>query len=320
MNLMQANQNVLSFENKELGSIRVLEKDGEIWFVAKDVCDVLGYVNVADAIAKHVDKEDKDFLMSQNAILENVPNRGLIIINESGLYSLILRSNKSEAKKFKRWVTSEVLPAIRKTGMYLADYALIENRLAETRKQAVAAITYLLNKKNEYWLVRLQKYLKLGLTEKEIAKLLDTTEEDVLICKEFLEMAGLFSSKDVIVKKDVKALYLTIIDETMPFYQKYINLADKIEKFIWDNTSESKQYFTKTDICSHLGCKADDFYLAVEYLQSKDRIKTINKKGKNNRYSLFYYIPGALNRNKIPCRTLSKEQADRLFKKLENKQ
>lgn len=276
MNLVQKGQNILSFENKELGEVRVFERNGEAWFIAKDICEVLGYSNPRKAVADHVDEEDKGVTICDTP----GGKQELTIINESGLYSLILRSNKPEAKKFKRWITSEVLPAIRKTGMYLSDYALIEKRLSETRKQAVAAITYLLNKKSEYWLVRLQKYLKLGLTEKEIAKLLDTTEEDILSCKEFLEMAGLFSSKDVIVKKDVKALYLTIIDETMPFYQKYINLADKIEKFIWDNTSENKQYFTKTDICSHLGCKADDFYLAVEYLQSKDRIKAINKKGK----------------------------------------
>ena len=106
----------------------------------------------------------------------------------------------------------------------------------------------------------------------------------------------------------------------MPFYKKFIDLAYKIEKFIWDNTSENKQYFTKTDICSHLGCKADDFYLAVEYLQSRDRIKAVNRRTKNYRYALYYYIPEALNKEKFAYRRLSKEQAEKLFKMIENNQ
>ena len=115
------------FKNNEFGAVRVLaDERGEPWFVAKDVCDILGYVNPKDAIAKHVDEEDKKILRSQNATLENIPNRGITIINESGLYSLILRSNKPQAKKFKKWVTSEVLPAIRKYGVYATPNTLEE--------------------------------------------------------------------------------------------------------------------------------------------------------------------------------------------------
>lgn len=107
------------FENAEFGKIRTLVLNGDPWFVGKDVSTALGYSNARDAISKHVDEEDKQVIQkSQIATLDNVPNRGFIFINESGLYALIFGSKLESAKRFKRWVTSEVLPAIRKTGSY----------------------------------------------------------------------------------------------------------------------------------------------------------------------------------------------------------
>lgn len=106
------------FKNQEFGSVRTLVINSEPWFVGKDVAEALGYKNTKDALAKHVDSEDKEILKSQNATLENIPNRGVMVVNESGLYSLVLSSKLPSAKKFKRWVTSEVLPALRKTGQY----------------------------------------------------------------------------------------------------------------------------------------------------------------------------------------------------------
>lgn len=106
------------FKNQEFGSVRTLVINSEPWFVGKDVAEALGYKNTKDALAKHVDSEDKEILKSQNATLENIPNRGVTVVNESGLYSLVLSSKLPSAKKFKRWVTSEVLPALRKTGQY----------------------------------------------------------------------------------------------------------------------------------------------------------------------------------------------------------
>ena len=96
----------------EGNNVRIVMIDGDPWFVAGDVCKVLGYANTSDAIAKHVDPEDK---ASVSLGLRGSPP---ITLNESGLYSLILTSHKPEAKRFKRWVTSEVLPSIRKHGMY----------------------------------------------------------------------------------------------------------------------------------------------------------------------------------------------------------
>lgn len=106
------------FKNPEFGNMRAITKDGEPWFVGKDVAEALGYgkgKSLANAVANHVDAEDK-------GVTEMMTPGGaqkMTIINESGLYSLILSSKLPTAKKFKHWVTSEVLPAIRKTGGYI---------------------------------------------------------------------------------------------------------------------------------------------------------------------------------------------------------
>lgn len=113
--------NELQKFNFEGNEVRTVTINDQPYFVGKDVATVLGYKNTKDALSKHVDDEDKQILRSQNMTLENIPNRGLQIINESGLYSLIIGSKLPQAKKFKRWVTSEVLPAIRKHGAYMTD-------------------------------------------------------------------------------------------------------------------------------------------------------------------------------------------------------
>lgn len=102
------------FENTDFGNARVIEHNGEPYFVGKEVAEILGYSNTRDALAKHVDDEDKATV----AIHDGSQNRNQTVINESGLYSLIIGSKLPEAKKFKHWVTAEVLPTIRKTGGY----------------------------------------------------------------------------------------------------------------------------------------------------------------------------------------------------------
>ena len=103
------------FENSEFGTLRGVEINGESWLVGKDVAERLGYQNPSKALIDHVDAEDK----LNNESLSSLGQRGGWLINESGLYSLVLGSKLPNAKKFKRWVTSEVLPAIRKHGGYL---------------------------------------------------------------------------------------------------------------------------------------------------------------------------------------------------------
>ena len=104
------------FENAEFGKVRTIVKDGEPYFVGKDVAEILGYAKSENAIATHVDEEDKTSTLIQGTG-SNYKSKA-IIINESGVYALIFGSKLPKAKQFKRWVTSEVLPAIRKTGSY----------------------------------------------------------------------------------------------------------------------------------------------------------------------------------------------------------
>lgn len=105
------------FENEEFGQVRTINIDGEPWFVGKDVAKILGYKDTSDAMRRHVDDEDK----LTRCFTDSGQKRELYIINESGLYSVILSSKLPSAKRFKRCVTSEVLPVIRKTGSYEMD-------------------------------------------------------------------------------------------------------------------------------------------------------------------------------------------------------
>ena len=133
-----------TFENPEFGRIRTIEINGGAWFVGKDVAEILGYANASKAVSVHVDEEDKKILDFKgfshfgNTLWSDNDFSNKTIINESGLYSLILSSKLPTAKKFKHWVTSEVLPAIRKTGSYSVpkDSYLIENPAERARRWA----------------------------------------------------------------------------------------------------------------------------------------------------------------------------------------
>lgn len=122
------------FNHEEFGQVRSVVIEGDPWFVGKDVAEALGYKDTKSALQDHVDSEDKQILKSGdlpplenhlpkevfpiNFVRADIPNRGLTIINESGVYALVFGSKLPGAKQFKRWVTSEVLPALRKTGKY----------------------------------------------------------------------------------------------------------------------------------------------------------------------------------------------------------
>ena len=110
------------FSNTEFGSVRTCTIDGKPYLVGKDVADILGYQNGSRDINRHVDEEDREKIM----VFDGNQDKETIVINESGLYSLILGSRLPSAKAFKRWVTSEVLPSIRRHGMYAID-EIIEN-------------------------------------------------------------------------------------------------------------------------------------------------------------------------------------------------
>ena len=123
------------FENKEFGKVRTTEVNGQSYFVGKDVAEILGYTNPSKAIADHVDDEDK----LNNETLSSLGQRGGWLINESGLYSLILTSKLPKAKAFKRWVTFEVLPSIRRHGLYAVDEILANPDIAIKALQELKA-------------------------------------------------------------------------------------------------------------------------------------------------------------------------------------
>lgn len=127
------------FKNPEFGQIRSIEIDGLPYFVGKDVAEILGYTNPQKAIRDHVDEEDKT--LNESFTVNGTKG---VLINESGLYSLILSSKLPTAKQFKRWVTSEVLPTIRKQGYYTAD----NNKNDETKAKLLRAEAMVINAKN----------------------------------------------------------------------------------------------------------------------------------------------------------------------------
>lgn len=129
--------NMQLFTNPEFGQVRTVEMNGDVWLVGKDVATALGYKNPRDAIARHVDAEDKGVVKHDTPSGE----QEMVIINESGLYSLVLSSKLPNAKRFRRWVTSEVLPSIRKHGGYIngqstmTDSELIAQALLLAKRQ-----------------------------------------------------------------------------------------------------------------------------------------------------------------------------------------
>lgn len=147
---------IFNFENNE---VRTQLIDGEPWFIGKDVSDLLGYSNSPKALKDHVDEDDK---LTERIVMAG-QNREVTIINESGLYSLIIKSKLPNAKKFKRWVTSEVLPTIRKTGSYQTTMSQEDIMIAtlETQKEIKQRLNTVSNDveglKKEIDLSRLQK-------------------------------------------------------------------------------------------------------------------------------------------------------------------
>ena len=161
-----------TFQNLEFGEIRSMTIDGEPYFVGKDVAAALGYERPDNAIRKHVDDEDK----LTHQISASGQNRTMYIINESGMYSLILSSKLEGAKRFKRWVTSEVLPSIRKTGAFATDSAAAELKARELRVKEMNAQARLMNAETRRLLI-LQK--EKGLSKVAVDALAVRAMEDV---------------------------------------------------------------------------------------------------------------------------------------------
>ena len=165
------------FNNPEFGAVRAVEVDGEPWFVGKDVAQALGYSNPRKALADHVDAEDKGVTKCDTPGGE----QDITTINESGLYSLVLSSKLPGAKKFKRWVTAEVLPTIRKTGGYQLpkDYPSALRALADTTEKLLAAETENEANKPKVLFADAVSTAKTSILVGELAKLLKQNGVDI---------------------------------------------------------------------------------------------------------------------------------------------
>lgn len=172
------------FSNDFFGNVRVVKVDGQPWFVGKDITEKLGYQNGSRDINRHVDIED----MSETTLHDGKQNRKMKLINESGLYSLILSSDLPSAKLFKRWVTNDILPSIRQTGGY------IPHNECESDEEILAKALLVANRTIE------KKNNKIKVLEKETLKLVDVIEsqkpkleylDKILSCDDALLMTSI---------------------------------------------------------------------------------------------------------------------------------
>lgn len=167
--------NLEIFENKQFGRIRAVSIDGEPWFVGKDVAAALGYVDVNKAVACHVDKDDKKL---NDKTSSSFGQRGATLISEGGLYALVLSSKLPDVKKFKKWVTGEVLPTIRKHGAYLSP-EVIEKTL--TSPDFIIRLATELKNEQE---ARIKAEAKLEKKTKQVKKLQsENVEQKKVICE-----------------------------------------------------------------------------------------------------------------------------------------
>lgn len=220
------NNQVQVFNNVEFGDVRVIMQGEQPWFVGRDVASMLGYKYPKDALRDNVDEEDKQILQKRAEISFEIPQRGLTIINESGLYSLILSSKLPSAKAFKHWVTSEVLPAIRKEGMYmttevaeqavddtaayLAKALRVANDVLEKQKQELKKLTFS-NKSLQADKMHLQGTIKETILPTLVRRRTYKTASDYTVTK----IAGIFDMKRTL-------LYQVLVDAGW-FKQEFVD-------------------------------------------------------------------------------------------------
>lgn len=214
-NRRKENMNELKiFENPDFGQIRVVNINGEPWLVGKDVAEVLGYTNPSKALIDHVDNEDK----LNNESLSSLGQRGGWLINESGLYSLVLSSKLPTAKKFRRWVTSEVLPSIRKTGGYSLN---IPKNLPEALRAYAAEIEA--HEKTKTALAKKEKKIALDAPKVDFYDSVANSESLLTFEKvaKLIAKKGLGRNKMIGWLRDLKLLRKT--DSGNVPYQQYVN-------------------------------------------------------------------------------------------------
>lgn len=228
------NNKITVFTNDYFGTIRTLEIDGEPWFVGKDVATILGYVDVNKAVAMHVDDEDKKL---NDKTSSSFGQRGATIINESGMYSLVLGSKLPSAKKFKRWITSEVLPSIRKTGGYnTEELENIKSELFEIRAELIKATKP--KKTYSFWFSRM--YPKYKLIEESLGITRGALYREIL-----KELTNRYDLDTFQIEKDY--LFHNGLDKCYPLdpYQAVAQyrlfIEEIIDKYLLDNDLATKE-------------------------------------------------------------------------------
>lgn len=248
MNEVTPTTAIAIYQNSEFGQIRTMTINGEPWFVGKDVAEILGYANQNRDIIRHVDEEDRMMVNHESQLntetVSSLGQRGGWIINESGLYSLILSSKLPTAKQFKRWVTSEVLPAIRKTGGYgvandrvLAEIAALRAELEATRKTALYAARSVAQPPDyriQYnsiapVLTNLQKLLGKESHKEVLSYIYDTMEQHGGFSRQFA-MNRLKSKYPTYYVGDKTPSIINSIIEFPDYYAHFMKVAATIEK------------------------------------------------------------------------------------------
>lgn len=201
------NNEIKVFINDDFGEIRAMNINGDPWFVGKDIATVLGYINPLKAVRTHVDEEDKGV----NEMDTPGGKQKIIVINESGLYSLILSSKLPTAKKFKRWVTSEVLPAIRKYGGYIPGNT--QEEIEQKAKEIADSMVKDLKDENKRLQINCNSYIRSNedatFSEYTMGEYIDKMS-DILIDYLTYKKKDKYSVENVIDKCGVS--YQTIID------------------------------------------------------------------------------------------------------------
>ena len=204
-----------TFENQEFGKVRVVEISGEPWMVGKDVAEALGYTKARNAIAAHVDPDDKKDAPVQGDL---GGTQSMTVINEAGMYSLVFSSKLPGARKFKRWITSEVLPSIRKHGVYMTPEKIEEVlmnpefiiKLATELKEEKQKVALLQPKADFYDTVANSESL---LSMADVAKVLDKGIGRNRLFK-LLRDKGILQSNNVPYQRFVDAGYFKVVESS----------------------------------------------------------------------------------------------------------
>lgn len=214
---MKRNDMTKVFTSEKFGSVRTVEIKGEPWFVGKDIADALGYTDVNHSILDHVDSDDRVNSKTQGQNDPQFGQRGLWLINESGLYSLVLSSKLPTAKEFKRWVTKDVLPSIRKTGSYTMelpyDYLSALEALVTTEKarQLAESQVKLMQPKADFYDTVASSDSLLSMAD--VAKVLDMGIGRNKLYK-LLRDRGILQDTNVPYQRFVDAGYFKLVEST----------------------------------------------------------------------------------------------------------